>query len=111
MFASVKIIGMTGGTGARVIKLERDVGLVLPVTRDTTDIGIVVTRVITVVRMIIIHWCPARGSMTGDAIFTRLEMTITFPRCIIAIVTGLAIARYTRVIPCRTDKCCRCVAV
>jgi hypothetical protein len=61
MFAIIKITGMTRRTGAGILRMRiADVLVIIPVTVFTAYIAVMITRVVAVVRMIVlIRWYPA----------------------------------------------------
>lgn len=104
MLASIKVIGVTGCTGARIVKPECNVLVIIAVARNASHRRIVVTRIVAVVGMIVINRRPAIGRVTRVAIRCGNKMIPTLTGCRITIMTGHTVTRDALVVPGTTHE-------
>jgi hypothetical protein len=108
MFTGIKITGVTGSAGTRVLwPAIADILVIVGVARDTADVTIMVARIITVVWMPVINWRPAIGRVTGITIRRGNKMIPPLAGCPVTIVTRYTVASDTLMIPGAANKSCR----
>jgi len=81
MLTCIKVVGMTSCAGARIVKPEGNILVIIGVARNTRHTRIVVTWIIAIVRMSVTNRRPTVGGMAGIAIRRRYKMIPPLTGC------------------------------
>lgn len=105
VFTGIEIPRMTRGAGTCVLRPAIVYILVIVgVTGATSNVAIMVTRIVAIVWMVIINRRPAISRVARVAIRGGNKMIPTLTGCRITVVTRYAVTRYTLVVPGTADK-------